>query len=40
MPYSLERSWPLAPLRIYYKRHDDLLEIVRVYHRAQRPITR
>jgi len=34
------RSWPLPPYRIYYRRSEDLLEIVRVYHLARRPIVR
>ncbi|MDZ4695936.1 MAG: type II toxin-antitoxin system RelE/ParE family toxin [Deltaproteobacteria bacterium] len=34
------RSWPLPPLRIYYRRSSDVLEIVRIYHQARRPIAR
>jgi plasmid stabilization system protein ParE len=32
------RSWPLPPYRIYYRRQPNLLEIMRVYHQARRPI--
>ena len=36
----LVRSWPLPPYRIYYRRHDGVLEVMRVYHQARNPITR
>jgi plasmid stabilization system protein ParE len=36
----LVRSWPLPPYRLYYRRRDDSLEILRVYHQARRPITK
>jgi plasmid stabilization system protein ParE len=35
----LVRSWPLPPYRVYYRRREDVLEIMRVYHQARRPIT-
>jgi len=34
------RSWPLPPYRVYYRRRDGVLEVLRVYHQARRPITR
>ena len=34
------RSWPVPPLRIYYRREADDLQIVRIYHQARRPIVR
>ena len=35
------RTWPVAPLRIYYERGgDDVLRVLRVYHHARRPIAR
>jgi plasmid stabilization system protein ParE len=34
------RSWPLPPYRIYYRRRDGVLEVMRIYHQARRPITR
>jgi len=37
---AVVRSWALPPFRIYYQRLTDELLIVRVYHQAQRPITR
>jgi plasmid stabilization system protein ParE len=36
----LVRSWPLPPYRIYYRRRDGYLEVMRVYHQARQPITR
>lgn len=33
------RSWPIPPYRLYYRRSDDLLEVVRVFHMARRPIS-
>jgi toxin ParE1/3/4 len=32
------RSWPLPPYRVYYRRREGLLEIMRIYHQARRPI--
>jgi plasmid stabilization system protein ParE len=37
---AVVRSWAVPPFRIHYQRHADELLIVRVYHQAQRPITR
>ena len=37
---ELVRSWPVPPLRIYYRRRGDGLRIVRLYHQAQPPIVR
>jgi plasmid stabilization system protein ParE len=37
---QIVKSWPVPPVRIYYQRTLDVLEIVRVYHQARRPITR
>ncbi len=34
------RSWPVPPFRVYYRRSEGLLEILRVYHHARRPIVR
>jgi hypothetical protein len=34
------RSWPLPPYRVYYRRRDGVLEVLRVYHQARRPIAR
>ena len=34
------KSWPVPPVRIYYQRTLDVLEIVRVYHQSRRPIVR
>ena len=34
------RTWPLPPLRIYYRRRGDELFVVRIYHQARRPITK
>jgi plasmid stabilization system protein ParE len=34
------KSWPVPPYRIYYRRRVGALEIVRIYHQAQRPIAR
>jgi len=36
----LVRSWPLPPYRIYYRRRASVLEVMRVYHQARRPIMR
>ena len=32
--------WPVPPYRIYYRKHVDLFEVIRVYHQARRPIER
>ena len=37
---ELVRSWPVPPLRVYYKRMDDALWVVRLYHQARMPIAR
>lgn len=34
------RTWPLAPMRVYYQRRGSVLYVVRVHHQARRPITR
>lgn len=34
------RSWPVPPVRIYYRRRADALWIVRLYHQAREPIVR
>ncbi|PYM46503.1 MAG: hypothetical protein DME14_18060 [Candidatus Rokuibacteriota bacterium] len=31
-------SWPVPPYRVYYRKSADVLEVVRVYHQARRPI--
>ena len=33
------RSWPVRPLRIFYKRVPDALLILRVRHQARRPLS-
>lgn len=33
-------TWPVPPYRIYYRKRNDLFEVVRVYHQARRPIER
>lgn len=33
-------SWPVPPFRIYYRRQGDVLQVLRVYHHARRPIAR
>ena len=32
------RSWPVPPLRIFYRREADELHVIRVYHQSRRPI--
>ena len=32
------RSWPVPPLRVYYRRQPSALWVLRIYHQAQRPI--
>ena len=34
------RSWPMRPYRIFYRREDDALVVLRIYHSARRPIVR
>jgi toxin ParE1/3/4 len=34
------RSWPVPPLRIFYRREADTLIIVRIYHQSRRPLGR
>lgn len=34
------RSWVVPPFRIYYQRRDDVLQILRIYHHARRPIAK
>lgn len=34
------KSWPMPPVRIYYQRAADVLQIVRIYHQSRRPIIR
>lgn len=31
-------AWPLRPYRTYYPRSGDVLEVLRFYHQARRPI--
>ena len=35
---SETRSWPLPPYRVYYRRSDAGLVVLRVYHQARRPL--
>jgi len=37
---AVVRTWPVVPYRIYYRRSDEALEVVRVYHQARRPIAK
>ena len=32
------RSWPVPPLRIFYRREPDALVVLRIYHQARRPL--
>lgn len=34
------RTWPLLPLRVYYRPVSDGIVVVRVYHGARKPIAR
>jgi plasmid stabilization system protein ParE len=34
------RSWPLPPYRLFYRRREGVLEVMRIYHQARRPVTR
>jgi plasmid stabilization system protein ParE len=31
-------SWPAPPFRIYYQRRAGVLHVLRIYHRARKPI--
>jgi plasmid stabilization system protein ParE len=37
---AVVRSWPVFPYRIYYQRDENMLQIVRIYHQARRPLVR
>jgi toxin ParE1/3/4 len=37
---DIVKSWPVPPVRIYYQRARDVLEVVRIYHQSRRPISR
>jgi plasmid stabilization system protein ParE len=32
------RSWPVPPLRIFYRRKLDGLHVLRIYHQSRRPL--
>jgi toxin ParE1/3/4 len=32
------RSWPIPPLRIFYRRDADELHVLRIYHQSRRPL--
>ena len=32
------RSWPVQPLRIFYRREADELHVLRIYHQSRRPL--
>ena len=32
------RSWPVPPLRIFYRRESDQLHVLRIYHQSRRPL--
>jgi plasmid stabilization system protein ParE len=34
------RSWPVQPLRVYYRRDPDSFSVLRIYHQARRPIVK
>lgn len=34
------RSWPIPPVRVYYKRHVNAFWVLRIYHQSQTPIVR
>lgn len=34
------RSWPVPPVRVYYRRTQGGLQVLRIYHQARRPIVR
>ena len=31
-------SWPIPPLRIYYRRERNAFHILRIYHQSRRPL--
>ena len=31
-------SWPIPPLRIYYRREPNAFHILRIYHQSRRPL--
>lgn len=33
-------TWPVPPFRIYYRKSEHELQVIRVYHQARRPIER
>ncbi len=33
-------SWPVPPCRLYYRRDETTLHIVRLYHQRRRPISK
>ena len=35
---AIVKSWPVPPVRVYYQRAVDALQIVRIYHQSRRPI--
>jgi plasmid stabilization system protein ParE len=37
---EIVRSWPVPPVRIYYKRREEAFWVLRIYHQAQAPIVR
>ncbi len=34
------QSWPLPPYRVYYRREQETLTVLRVFHQARLPIVR
>jgi toxin ParE1/3/4 len=32
------RSWPIPPLRIFYRREANELHVLRIYHQSRRPL--
>ena len=34
------RSWPFPPYRLFYRRRAGVLEVMRNYHQARRPLTK
>ena len=32
------RSWPVQPLRIFYRREADELHVLRIHHQSRRPL--
>lgn len=37
---TVVRSWPVAPMRVYYERRDGALWVLRIRDQRMRPITR